>query len=110
MIFVSFLALDLSQFSVIFLWCKLLYFLWQFSFADLVYDGVLGSQGFNNEPMVFMCTWPGWGGVQSVGLGFSNWSLSPTHFRNLTDVTLADEDTNSIPTDYADRTISGNIS
>ena len=107
MIFVSFLALDLPEFSVIFLWCKLLYFLWQFSFADLVYDGVLGSQGFNNEPMVFMCTW---GGVQSVGLGFSNWSLSPTHFRNLTDVSLADEDTNSIPTDYADRTISGNIS
>ena len=46
---------------------QVLYFLWQFSFADLVYDEVLGSHGFNNEPMVFIGTMCTWGGIRSVG-------------------------------------------
>ena len=32
-----------------------------------------------------------------------------SYFRNLTDVTLADEDTNSILTDKVNRTIQGNV-
>ena len=32
-----------------------------------------------------------------------------TPFADLTDVTLADEDTNSIPTDNADRAFQGNV-
>ena len=35
-------------------------------------------------------------------------SLTPRLFAELTDVTLADEDTNSIPTDNANRAIQGN--
>ena len=35
--------------------------------------------------------------------------LSPTPCQDLTDVILADEDTNSIPTDYVNRTIIGNV-
>ena len=35
--------------------------------------------------------------------------MSETPFANLTDVTLADEDTNSILTDNANRAIQGNV-
>ena len=45
---------------------------------------------------------PGVPGVRSMGLVVSN-SVSETPFANLTDVTLADEDTNSILTDNANR-------
>ena len=49
-----------------------------------------------------------------MGPGFSkSHSLSITlkeTFCNLTDVTLADEDTNSIQTDTANRAIQGNVS
>ena len=38
--------------------------------------------------------------ANDMGPGVSN-SLTTTPFWNLTDVTLADENTNSIPTDYA---------
>ena len=41
---------------------------------------------------------PGVPGVRSMGLGLCP-SLSPRGFADLTDVTLADEDSNSIPTD-----------
>ena len=43
-----------------------------------------------------------------MGPGVSNW-VSPTPFADLTDVTLAEEDTNSIPTDYANRKILDNM-
>ena len=36
-------------------------------------------------------------------------SLTPRPFANLTDVTLADEDTNPIPIDEANRAILGNV-
>ena len=45
-------------------------------------------------------------------MGYDLWvlvSLSDRGFADLTDVTLADEDTNSIPTDYANKTITGNM-
>ena len=42
-----------------------------------------------------------------MGPGLSNW-LSLRGFWDLTDVTLADEDTNSIVADNAKRTIQGN--
>ena len=51
---------------------------------------------------------PGVPGVRSMGSLLSH-SLSETPFANLTDVTLADEDTNSILTDNAYRAIQGNI-
>ena len=35
--------------------------------------------------------------------------MSPTPFADLTDVTLVDEDTKSIPTDNANREIQGNV-
>ena len=43
-----------------------------------------------------MCTWGPMIGLRSLGPGVSDRGC-----RNLTDVALADEDTNSIPTDYA---------
>ena len=46
-----------------------------------------------------------------VSLGSVLWilmSLTPRLFADLTDVTLADEDNNSIPTDGANRAIRGN--
>ena len=43
-----------------------------------------------------------------MGLVLSH-SVSETPFANLTDVTLADEDTNSILTDNANRAIQGNV-
>ena len=43
-----------------------------------------------------------------MGLVLSH-SVSETPFANLTDVTLADEDTNSILTDNANRAIQGNM-
>ena len=36
-------------------------------------------------------------------------SVSPTPFADLTDVTLADEDRNSIPTDDVNKAIPGNV-
>ena len=49
---------------------------------------------------------PGVSGVRSMGPGLCT---SVQHlFENLTDVTLADDDTNSIPTDNANRAIQGN--
>ena len=36
-------------------------------------------------------------------------SVRPRPFADLTDVTLADEDSNSIPTDNANRAIQGNV-
>ena len=47
-----------------------------------------------------------------VNLGFDSWvrmSVSETPCVDLTDVTLADEDTNSILTDKVNRTIQGNV-
>ena len=48
-----------------------------------------------------------------VYLGSNLWvlcnSLSTRGFTDLTDVTLADEDTNSILTDNANKTIQGNV-
>ena len=43
-----------------------------------------------------------------MGLLLSH-SLTDTPFADLTDVTLADEDTNSILTDNANRAIQGNV-
>ena len=43
-----------------------------------------------------------------MGSLFSN-SLTETPFADLTDVTLADEDTNSMLTDNANRAILGNV-
>ena len=43
-----------------------------------------------------------------MGLGLCP-SLCPTPFADLTDVTLADEDSNSIPTDDVNRAILGNV-
>ena len=50
---------------------------------------------------------PGVSGVRSMGLLVSN-SLRDVRF-NLTDVTQADEDTNSILADNANRAIQGNV-
>ena len=47
---------------------------------------------------------PGKPGVRSMGP-----LVRPRHCVNLTDVTLADEDTNSILTDNANRAIQGNV-
>ena len=47
-----------------------------------------------------------------VSLGSDLWvpiSLTPTPFADLTDVTLADEDSNLIPTDDVHRAILGNV-
>ena len=49
---------------------------------------------------------PGILGVQSMGPGVSNWQ---DPFEDLTDVTLADEDTNSILADNDNRAIQGNV-
>ena len=51
---------------------------------------------------------PGVPGVRSMGPVLSN-SLTEPPFANLTDVTLADEDTNSILTYNATRAIQGNV-
>ena len=47
-----------------------------------------------------------------MSLGSDLWvrfSVTETPFADLTDVTLADEDTDSIPTEHAKRTIKGNV-
>ena len=49
---------------------------------------------------------PGIPGLQSIGLFIS---LTPRPFADLTDVTLADEDSNSIPTDTANKAIQGYV-
>ena len=46
-----------------------------------------------------------WGPIYGSG----SLSLSLTPFADMTDVTLADEDTNSILTDKANRTFQGNV-
>ena len=51
---------------------------------------------------------PGVPGVRSMGPDLSK-SIHPRLFADLTDMTLADEDTNSILTDNANRAIQGNI-
>ena len=51
---------------------------------------------------------PGKPGVRTLGPDVRQ-SLRPTPFWDLTDVTLADEDTNSILTDNANRAIQGNV-
>ena len=48
-------------------------------------------------------------GVPGLIYGSSCLSLSHRPFANLTDVTLADEDTNSILTDHANRALQGNV-
>ena len=51
---------------------------------------------------------PGKPGVRSLGPDVRHW-LRETPCWDLTDVTLADEDTNSILTDNANRAIQGNV-
>ena len=51
---------------------------------------------------------PGVPGVRSMGPDVSP-SVTERLFADLTDVTLADEDNNSIPTDDVNRTILGNV-
>ena len=51
---------------------------------------------------------PGVSGVQSMGSLLSHWQTERP-FADLTDVTLADEDTNPILTDNANRTFQGNL-
>ena len=60
-----------------------------------------------SSPTMFLSD-PGNPGVRSMGPGVSH-SLSPRGFADLTDVTLADDDTNSILTDNANRAIQGNV-
>ena len=50
---------------------------------------------------------PGVPGVRSMGPDLSK-SLQD-YFADLTDVTLADEDSNSTPADYVNRSILGNV-
>ena len=61
-----------------------------------------------------LCLWqclsdPGKPGVQSLGPDSGCPSLSETPCVDLTDMTLADEDTNSIQTDDANKAIQGNV-
>ena len=51
---------------------------------------------------------PGVPGVRSMGPDVSK-SVSPRLFADLTDVTLADEDSNSIPTDDVNRAFLRNV-
>ena len=51
---------------------------------------------------------PGVPGVRSMGPDVSN-SVSTRGFVDLTDVTLADEDSNSTPADDVNRAILGNV-
>ena len=51
---------------------------------------------------------PGVPGVRSMGPDVSQ-SVTPRRFADLTDVTLADEDSNSTPADDANRAILGNV-
>ena len=51
---------------------------------------------------------PGVPGVRSMGPDVSQW-LHPRLYADLTDVTLADEDSNSIPTDDVNRAFLGNV-
>ena len=51
---------------------------------------------------------PGKHGVESLGPDV-RMSISETPFVDLTEVTLADEDTNSIPTDNVKRVIQGHV-
>ena len=48
-------------------------------------------------------------GVPGPIYGFASLSQTTTPFADLTDVTLADEDTNSILTDNTNRAIQGNV-
>ena len=58
-----------------------------------------------NHKFIFIGSRCPWGPIY----GFASLKLSKTPFANLTDVTLADEDTNSILTDNANRAIQGNV-
>ena len=51
---------------------------------------------------------PGVPGVRIMGPDVTH-SLQPRPFADLTDVTLADEDSNSTPADYVNRAILGNV-
>ena len=63
-------------------------------------NGPLDSSKFLSDPGV--------SGVRSMGPDVSN-SVTPRGFVDLTDVTLADEDSNSIPTDDANKAVLGNV-
>ena len=66
--------------------------------------------------MGYDCLWlflcflsdPGVPGVRSMGPDVSHW-LHTRGFVDLTDVTLADEDSNTTPADYVNRAILGNV-
>ena len=55
---------------------------------------------FSNNSTIPFLSDPGVPGVRSMGSSLSNW-LTNTPFADLTDVTLADEDTNAILADDA---------
>ena len=52
---------------------------------------------------------PGVPGVRSMGLSLCHSLTDSQTFTDLIDVTLADEDINSIPADDVDRAIQGNV-
>ena len=56
----------------------------------------------------FFLSDPGVPGVRSMGPDVSK-SVHTRPFADLTDVTLADEDSNSIPTDDANKAVLGNV-
>ena len=58
--------------------------------------------------LVFFLSDPGVPGVQSMGLSLCP-SVTARGFADLTDVTLADEDSNTIPTDDVSRAFLGNM-
>ena len=64
----------------------------------------------NNTPKqpAWFLSDPGVPGVRSMGPDLSN-SVHPRLFADFTDVTLADEDSNSTPADYVKRAILGNV-
>ena len=66
------------------------------------------QQGANTWQLLSFLLHPGLSGVQSMGSSLCN-KLTETPFADLTDVTLADEDTNPILTDNANRAIQGNV-
>ena len=66
----------------------------------------LGQILYHIQP-VFLSD-PGVSGVRSMGSSLSNYVTKPP-FADLTDVTLADEDTNPILTDGANRTFQSNV-
>ena len=68
------------------------------------------SEWYKKSSVTTFCQFlsnPGVSGVRSMGSLLSNW-LTERPCADLTDVTLADEDTNPILTDNANRTFHGN--